>query len=392
MTAEIALRRDDCGRASADYTAAAQRLTNAELAKRAAEVSLGCGQYETASRAAARWHQLLPTDPEPLHASVQAALGQYKIDAARSAFQSWLQSAKPPASALLNRQPKSAASTKSAGTKSADAAKGAGNLDSDDECIRSKCWPESGVPATLAMIRGVQSQPLQSGSGQLALADLAFDGWNYREALQYAQRALNEGADGAERASAQLVLARAHAGLGEADAAVAAAAAARTAAPKEQSFADVDVLIMLGREDEASAALEELDQNPALKSQAQRRLGLLAFTAGQYDEASRAFSQLLTDRESSAVAVYYLAAIAERRDDLGTAIRGYQLLAGTALESSARMHAATMLYKHGHRPEALKLLAPASDATPAARLEAEIAQSQLLADGGRWRAGGRAYR
>ena len=382
MTAEIALRRDDCGRASADYTAAAQRLSNAELAKRAAEVSLGCGQYETASRAAARWHQLLPTDPEPLHASVQAALGEYKIDAARSAFQSWLQSAKPPASALLSRQPKGAASTKSAGTKSADA-KGAGSLDSDDIVHQVEVLAgESGVPATLAMIRGVQSQPLQSGSGQLALADLAFDGWNYREALQYAQRALSDGADSAERASAQLVLARAHAGLGEADAAVAAAAAARTAAPKEQSFADVDVLIMLGREDDARAALEELDQNPALKSQAQRRLGLLAFTAGQYDEASRAFSQLLTDRESSAVAVYYLAAIAERRDDLGTAIRGYQLLAGTALESSARMHAATMLYKHGHRPEALKLLAPASDATPAARLEAEIAQSQLLADGG----------
>ena len=30
MTAEIALQRDDCGRAAADYTAAAQRLTDAQ--------------------------------------------------------------------------------------------------------------------------------------------------------------------------------------------------------------------------------------------------------------------------------------------------------------------------------------------------------------------------
>ena len=362
MTAEIALRRDDCGRAATDYTVAAQRLTSVPLAKRAAEVALGCGQYETASRAAARWHQLLPADPAPLHASVQAQLGLYRIDAARSAFQSWLQSSKgaPPVSA-----PKAGAKATANGN--------------DIVHQVQQLAEESGVPATLAMLRGVQAQPLQSSAGQMALADLAFDGWNYREAVQYAQRALTSGA---ERGTAQLVLARAHAGLGEADAAVAAALAARDASPKEQSFADADVLMMLGREDEARESLETLGQNPALKSQAARRLGLLAFSAGQYDEASRQFSQLLADHDSSAVAVYYLAAIAERRDDAGTALRGYQLLAGTALESAARMRAATLLYKHAHRPEALKLLAPATDATPAMRVEAEIAQSQLLSENG----------
>jgi len=366
MTAEIALRRDDCGRAATDYTVAAQRLSSVQLAKRAAEVALGCGQYETASRAAARWHQLLPADPAPLHANVQAQLGLYRIDAARSAFQSWVQTAKtapPPAP-----PPPAAKGGKAAALNSNDIVHQVQQL-----------AEESGVPATFAMIRGVQAQSLQSGAGQLALAGLAFDGWNYREALQYAQRALS---GGAERAPAQLVLARAHAGLGEVDAAVAAASAAREAAPKEQGFADADVLMMLGREDDARQTLETLQQNPSFKSQAQRRLGLLAFSAGQYDEASRQFTQLLSDHDSSAVAVYYLAAIAERRDDAGTALRGYQLLAGTALESAARMRAATVLYKHGHRPEALKLLASASDATPAQRVEAEIAQSQLLSENG----------
>ena len=85
------------------------------------------------------------------------------------------------------------------------------------------------MPATLAMLRGAQVPRLQTGRGQLALASLAFDGWNYREALQYGQRALSAGA---ERAPTQLLLARAHAGLGEADQAVAAAGAARSAAPK----------------------------------------------------------------------------------------------------------------------------------------------------------------
>ena len=58
MTAEIALQRDDCGRAAANYTIAAQRLADAKLAERAAEVALDCGQYQAAERAAARWRQL----------------------------------------------------------------------------------------------------------------------------------------------------------------------------------------------------------------------------------------------------------------------------------------------------------------------------------------------
>ena len=243
MTAEIALRRDDCGRAATDYTVAAQRLSDVQLAKRAAEVALGCGQYETASRAAARWHQLLPADPAPLHASVQA-----HWDFTGSMRPAVLSRAGCRAPSRRRRPPLPARGQPAQGRQP----RAIGN---DIVHQVQQLAEESGVPATLAMMRGVQTQSLQSGAGQLALADLAFDGWNYREALQYAQRALS---GGAERASAQLVLARAHAGLGEVDAAVAAASAARTAAPKEQSFADADVLIMLGREDEARETLETL--------------------------------------------------------------------------------------------------------------------------------------
>jgi tetratricopeptide (TPR) repeat protein len=211
------------------------------------------------------------------------------------------------------------------------------------------------------------------------MADLALDGWNYREALQYGQKALGAGA---AAAPTQLVLARAHAGLGEADEAVAAANAARTASPKDQTFASADVLMMLGRDREARTALESLRDTPGLRLQAQRRLGLLAFNRGDYEEAQRDFSELLKDHDSSAIAVYYLAAIADRRDDVGTALRGYQLLGGTALDGAARDRAATLLYKQGQREQALQLLQPSDDASPQARLNAEIEQAQLLSNGG----------
>ena len=95
---------------------------------------------------------------------------------------------------------------------------------------------DSGVPATLAMVRGVQVTQMRSGAAHC---------WRWRvwrstagtitKPSQYAQRALNAGA---ERAPAELVLARAYAGLGEADQAVARPMPPRRAPhPKEQSFA-----------------------------------------------------------------------------------------------------------------------------------------------------------
>jgi tetratricopeptide (TPR) repeat protein len=370
MTAEFALQRDDCGRAAANYTIAAQRLTDAKLAERAAGVALDCGQYQAAERAAARWRQLMPSDPAALRAAMRADLGLFKIDDARTAFEAWIKNGG------------GYAAPKSARRGAGDAAGGAAGSAAGDDDIADQLGQvaqEAGVPATLAMVRGAQVPRLQTGRGQLALASLAFDGWNYREALEFGQRALSAGAD---RAPTQLLLARAHAGLGEADQAVAAAGAARLAAPKEESFAAVDVLILLGRERDARLALEGLRDTAGLRTQAERRLGLLAFDRGDYDEAQSVFTALLKDPESSGVAVYYLAAIAERRGETATALRGYQMLSGTGLEGAARSRAANILYKEGQREDALELLQAKDDAPLPTRLEGEIAQAQLLSNGG----------
>ena len=358
MTAEIALQRNDCGRASANYAIAAQRLSDAKLAARASDVALECGQYQAAERAAARWRTLVPTEPAALRAAMRADLGLYRIEDARDAFDGW---------------------AKTGALASASGAAGVSKSDSGSADALRQVAQESGVPATLAMLRGSQAPALRSGASQLALADLALDGWNYREALRYGQAALSAGAPAGP---AQSLLARAHAGLGEADQAVAAAAAARAAAPKEQSFASADVLILLGRERDARTELETLRDTAALHMQAQRRLGLLAFNRGDYEEAQRDFSELLNDHDSSAIAVYYLAAIADRRNDVATAIRGYQLLAGSGLDAAARDRVATLLYKEGQRDQALQVLKATDEASPPARLNAEIAQAQLLSNGG----------
>ena len=368
MTAEIALQRNDCGRAASNYAVAAQRLADVKLAERAASVALDCGQYQAAERAAARWRQLTtPLNPGALRATMRAELGMYKIDDARVAFEGWIKTHGADEAHNGGARP------------SADTA--APTADQNVAARVTEVAQEAGVPATLAMLRGIQGTTMQSGAAQLALAGLALDGWNYREAVQYADRALTAGA---EKVPTQLVLARAYAGLGEADLAVAAATAARTAAPKEQSFAAVDILITLGRERDARTALEVLrDTGPApVHAQAERRLGLMAFDRGDYENAKIIFSELMKDPESSGIAVYYLSAIAERRGETATALHGYQLLGGTALETAARNRAATILYKGGQRAQALQLLQASDDATPASHLEAEVQQAQLLSNGG----------
>ena len=183
MTAEIALRRDDCGRAAAELhrrrAAPGGRQTGCQ---RAADVALDCGQYQTAARAAARWRTAAAgRTRQPLHAAMRAELGLYKIDDARSAFESWIR-----------------------GRRSEQHARGAAKEDAGEAGVAAggaAAGAGAGVPATLAMLRGVSDRALQSGAAQLALADLALDGWNYREAVQYGQRALSAGARSAPRRS-----------------------------------------------------------------------------------------------------------------------------------------------------------------------------------------------
>jgi tetratricopeptide (TPR) repeat protein len=367
MTAEIALQRNDCGRAASNYSLAAQRLADPKLAERAATVALECGQYPAAEKAATRWRQLTSaTNPGALRATLRADLGQFKIDDARTAFSGWIKT-------HATDEPHRSAS------RSGDTSAASG--DQGIAVRLTQLAQESGVPATLAMLRGVQASEMQSGPAELVMAGLALDGWSYREAVQHAEKALNAGA---ERGAAELVLARAYAGLGETDQAVAAATAARAAAPKEQSFASADILIMLGKEREARTTLESLrDSGTApMRAQADRRLGLMAFDRGDYENAKSIFTALMKDPDSSGIAVYYLSAIAERRGDNGTALHGYQLLGGTGLESAARNRAATILYKQGQHTEALQLLQASDEATPTAHLDAEVAQAQLLSNNG----------
>ena len=374
QSAEMAFRRGDCGRAASQYVALAQRVTDERVLARAAAVTLDCGDFGGASKAAAHWRELAPHDPQATLASVRAAAGQYHVPEATAAFEAWLA-----AGGVAALRPRNDARPTSPRDRPGSASRAA-PTDADLLAAEiSNLAEQAGVPVTLALLRGVQSPQMHAGVVQLSLAALSLTGWRFHDAINYAQAAQKAGADAA---GCQAVLARAYAGLGEAAPALAAAAAATKAAPKEQAFATAETLGLLGRDSDARAELQAMRNKPGMEMQALRRLGVLAYNAGDFDEAKSDFSAVLKDGQSGAVALYYLSAIAERNDEVEAAVRGYLLLRGTGLESAGKARAARLLFKQGQKSEALELLGPENSAGPPAVVTSELARADLLANGG----------
>lgn len=344
LAAEIALERGDCRNASQAYLDASRQSSDLRVMARAADVTLDCAQFALADQVVTRWRALAPDDTSAMLADVLAQLGRHRIAAARAPFQQWLR-------AVDDNE---------------------AIVDGIDQLV-----DRAGVDVALALLRELRDTRLATQPVLTRLADLAVDGWDFRLALQYAARARQAGAVPLALAAIE---ARANAGLGQEEAALAAARLAATG--KDQPLAVPEALLMLGRDAEAEAELQRLGKQPQLDTMVERRLGLLAFGRSDYRAADRHFRRLLSDENSVAVAVYYLAMMAERGGDDESALRGYELLVETALETAARRRVAGIYYRDGEQRQALRLLAAGDQASIGERVMAELSVAGLLADEG----------
>jgi Tfp pilus assembly protein PilF len=347
IAAETDLQHGECSSATRRYVEASAQMSDVKLAAHATEVALDCGQYQQALQVTERWRALSPQADEPLYAAVRAELGRYRIEAARAQFRLWL-GAKPARS------------------------------DEDTVSAVANLAQQAGAAPTLDMIRDQPVSKLGSAAGQQALAELAFEGWDFERALRYAEAAQTAGADAGAIAALE---ARAQAGLGHADAALAAAHRAVTSGPK-QHLALAEALLMLGRDSEAEKELLARRTDAQVGAAARRRLALLAYTQGNFALAKQRLRDLLKEPESLALAVYYLSAIAARDGDDESAVRGFSSLGGTDFEVLARQRLAELLYHNGDRDSALQVLVVPAGASIVQQLEAELSIAELLAHEG----------
>ena len=338
VSAESALQRGDCGSASTYYVKAAQQLAAAELAQRATAVALDCGQAASALAAAERWVHLAPGDSAAALARVQAALANLHISAAREYFTAWLAGADRKIPEAL------------------------------DELQRN-----AGSEALLQMLRGLEHPALHTSVAQRALGEVALEAWDAQAALAYAQAAR---AAGAKAPEAAMLVARAQAVLGDETAALSAAREAAT--EKSNRLAVAQVLLLLGKDEAAETELQRLRSDDEVGAAASRQLAQLAFGKSDYAIAEQRCNGLLQVPGSSALAVYLLGVIAERRGDDAAALRNYSALLGTGLDSQGRRRAAGILYRQGEHESALQVFAPGREAQPSERIHADIAAADLL--------------
>ncbi len=347
IAAELALQSGDCAKGSRDYVAIAAAASDAKLAQRAADVALNCGQFPLAVEAAGRWRALKPTEGAPLLLMARAELGRARVDDGRRRISDW-----------LNMKP------------------------APDDLAVAKGIAEmagaAGTEITFAALRDLKHARLAGPQVQMAMAELAAEAYDYSQALDYAQGAVKAGIDPKVLRSLRV---RALAGQGNGDRALAEARALAKEDPDE-GLAEAETLLSLGRDDEALELLQLLREDSHLSVQATRRLALLAYARADYELAERLFAELLNDRNTVGLAVYYLSVISERRGDVDSAMKGYQLLAQSGFDDGARRRVASLFLRDGERTQAIRLLSAEDGAEVRDRISAELAIASLLAEGG----------
>jgi len=344
LFAELALEHGDCRLAAEDYAAAAAH-SGAPIAKRASEVGLACEDLPAAWQSAQRWRALAPADADAATTYAAIALKLYKIPQARAAV------------------------------ATAIAAAGA-NVDARVADLTTALLEEAEAPAVLAVMSTAIGTNA-SAETLTVLAALALDAYDSAQAARYAHQALEKKPD---LAAAIRVLARVAVMQGDAPEAISQAHAVTEADPKTGRFELAEVLVTLGRREEAREELERLHAaGGSTATEAEQRLAILAFDAGDLAEAQRRFTDLAARGDVGEGVILYLADIASRDGDKAAALAGYRQLENSALGLTARTRAAALLIA-SDRAAAFALLDDYAVAHPEQSFQLTITKAHLLAD------------
>lgn len=387
VIAEIALERGDCRTAAETYATAARR-GDVNVARRASEVALACEHLPAAWEATRRWRALAPQDRDAAAVYATVALKLYRIPEARSAIPTVIRPDDEADAADASGTPdgnrparKSGAAGPEAAQDSGTAAGDASVKDSDAKLgqLAALLLQEADATAVLGAVSGAIDTDSASPTALALLAELALGAYDVKRAEEYATLALKRDPNSFEAKDA---LSRAYVVRGDANAAIATARELMRMDPERGAFALAEVLASLDRVEEARRELERIRAEGSRTAEVDRRLALLAYTSGDFDEAQRRFTELATSNQGSEAALLYLAQIAERDGDTETALAGYRRLVNSSLAVAARSRAAALLLEKKQRGEALTLLDDYVSEHPEQNFEITVTKAHLLADHG----------
>ena len=344
--AEQALEERDYRLASREYRLAAESGNDLELAERATRVSYTYGFNQDALASAERWLDLDEDSEEALLYVAQLHLRLGDIGDSRRAFARLIENSEnDPTERLLSLIP----------------------ILSDED-------PRDAWELMQRLARPYR----KTAYGQYALAVMALQAGDAEEAKESAEIAIELEP---EWMRPKLVYARALLLEGDDEAAIDYAARIVGDDPQPDPQARLELAIMYlsaGRDDDALSQINQVLLEQPSRTDALRMLAIINFRAGNLDAASADFQDLLQSGRYTMDALYYLARIADSREERDRAVSLYKQVVRGGNVMVAQRRAAGLIALEGDEDAALDHLRGFAGAHPGHAVDMLIAEAQLL--------------
>ena len=305
--ADAALERNELPEAARAYRRAAEASQDEAVAEQAASVAFEHSQFNETLLAAQRWLVINPTSEQARRHAGVAALELHRLDEAESHFAPLLESGYiSPAAGFLALLP--------------------------------VLTGHGSAPDLTELFRRLVARHPDVAEGHYALAAAALRSENFALARQSASRATEIAP---YWVPAKMMLARALIASGEEEAGL-RMAHDLVLEPNAEVSTQLEYALLLagtGRDEEARAILTPFASGERVYPGAVRALGVLDLQRGDLVAAAARFEDLLSTGAQSYDALYFLGAVADRREDSERALRYYSRVAGGdfALQAQGRV-------------------------------------------------------
>lgn len=344
--AELALRNDDYRDAAEAYVEAATLSDEPEIAQAATRVAYTYGFNELGVEAALRWRELAPDEDESLLYAAQLYLRLGNVRRATRHFSDLIKSGDgEPDERLLGLVP-----------------------------ILSEENAEDAYKVVTRLARPYR----KTATANYAVAVLALRAGEAEDAKSRASRAIEIDP---EWIRPKLVYARALMLAGEEDAAIDFAARVVGDDPQPDPEARLELAIMYlsaGRDDDALSQVNQVLLEQPARADALRMLAIINFRLDNLDAASTDFQDLLATGRFTMDALYYLARIADIREETDRAIGFYSQVTNGPNVVAAQRRAAALLASDDDADAGIEHLKEFAEDHPAYAIEMVVAEAQLM--------------
>lgn len=349
LQAEMALQRRDYLKATVEYRKAAEISSSAETARKATTVAFAYGFDDEALQAAKRWAKLDPGSDEARTYLAQSYFRVSDLRNARRQFQALVEKGEEsPGHRLISLVP---------------------------------YLSEEGDPQNADKLMRALAKPYKKSSlAHYAVAVLALEAGDTEHAMQ---RALKSSELDPDNVKPKLLYARALLIEGNPDEAIAYTARIIGDDPDPDPDARMELAIMYmmsGRDDDALSQVNQVLLEQSGRADALRLMAIINFRQEYLDAAWDDFQDLLATGQYRMDALYYLARIADYREEFSRAILLYrEVRYGANAVASQRRASALLAFQNDDVDGALELLDEFAESSPSHAIDMIMAKAQLFA-------------